>query len=92
MTNEPPPVGETTTDSALAALVIVAPVVPAFRIVQSYAVMLCPAVSVEAEISATACPAVGVVVCREMPAYTPLTDRTAAWASSIPAPHVDVVQ
>jgi len=37
-------------------------------------------------------PAVGVVVCSEMAAWTPLTDRTAAWASSMPAPHVDVVQ
>ena len=35
MTNEPAAVGETTTESALAALVIVAPVVPALRIVQS---------------------------------------------------------
>ena len=54
--------------------------------------MLCPGLSVEAEVSETACPAVGVVVCREMLACTPLTDRTAAWASSMPAPHVDVVQ
>ena len=35
MTNEPAAVGETTTESALAALVIVAPVVPALRIVQA---------------------------------------------------------
>ena len=54
--------------------------------------MLCPALSADAEVRATAWPAVGVVVCSEMLACTPLTDRTAAWASSIPAPQVKVVQ
>ena len=54
--------------------------------------MLRPGMTREFDVRPTSWLAVGVVVVSEMLASTPLTDTTAAWASSMPAPHVEVVQ
>jgi hypothetical protein len=87
ITNDPAAVGVTTTLEPSLAPVIVAPVVPALRIVHWYDAMLRPAPTIDVDCNPTAWLAVGVVVVSEIAACTPAAEATAARASSMPAPH-----
>src|SRR6185369_5654716 len=86
MTNDPAAVGVTVTAEPSFAPVIVAPVVPALRIVHWYDAIVRPAAATDVDVSTTAWFAVGVVVVSEIAACTPAAEATAARASSMPAP------